>query len=151
MKKLLLILIVTFGIGAVASAQKAQVLIQPTVATQNAVFSQGLELGFQTGKDRASIVGQTFNDANDNREYFAGFKYGRALHQGKVLSFFVTGTALAHIDNDIALSIEPGTEANLHLGQNFALVGSVTAPLYQGETPFKSLNLKGAVGLQVKF
>ncbi len=150
MKKVIFILITVLTLGTVANAQ-SKVYVQPTVATQNAVFSQGLEIGFQTGKDRAAIIGQTFNGTNDDRQYFAGFKYGRVLHQGSVLDVVLTAAALAHVDHDIALSLEPGAEANLKFGEHFALVGGVTSPLYQGQTPFKSLNLKGAAGLKITF
>jgi hypothetical protein len=149
MKKLIFLLIATLGLGMFANAQ-SRAFVQGTVATQNAVFSQGLEVGAITGKDRVSLVGQTFEQEDQARQYYAGIKYGRALFQGDVLSFYATGAALTHIDRKFELSIEPGAELNLHLGKNVALVGAMSAPLYQGETPFKSLNLKGAAGVQLR-
>lgn len=152
MRKFLFILAALFTISLAAGAQtqEPKAFVQATVATQSGQFSQGLEIGAQTGKNRASIVGETF-EAADSRQYFAGIKYARAVFQGRTLDFLLTGQALAHIDDSVALSVAPGAELDFHLGKNLSLVGAISSPLYQDQAPFNSLNLKGSVGLQVRF
>ena len=152
MKKVLFILITVLTLGTVSHAQ-GRAYIQGTVATQSGLFSQGLEIGALKDKDRVGIVGETYERNYADRQYFVGLKYARALQQGEVIDFFVTGQALAHIQREVALSVEPGAELNVKLGHSgVAFVAAISSPLYQDEKPFGSgLNLKGALGLQARF
>lgn len=150
MKKLFILLIATLGFGAL-KAQTGSPFVQAKVSTFNGQLSEGLEIGGIKGKNRVSITGETQQVGDQARDFFAGVKYARSIETGQFLDFLLTGEAKVALERGAALSVEPGVGVDVHLGKNVSLIGGVSSPLFQNEAPFKSLNLKGGAGLQVRF
>lgn len=149
MKKLFILLIAALSLGTVTKAQ-SKTFVQAGVSTSAGQLFENVEVGAFSGHNKVSIVGESFDNSSTARQYFAGIKYARVFKASNSLDFLLTGAAKAHLDKDVALSVEPGVGLELGVG-GFSVVGSVSSPLYAGTTPFKSLNLKGGLGVQVSF
>lgn len=150
MKKILVLLIAALSFGAV-KAQTGHPFVQAKVSTFNGLVSEGVEIGGVKGKNRVSITAESFDSTGSARKYFGGVKYARAIETGQFLDFLLSGEAKVALAQGAALSVEPGVGVDIHLGKNVSLIGGVSSPLFQNEAPFRSLNLKGSAGLQVKF
>lgn len=154
MKKLGIVLILILGLNGLCGAQ-TKTFVQANVSVSNNRTYESLEVGATTGKNRLSVIAESYNKGNDltidsNRQYFGGIKYTRVVAVGKKLSLLMSGAALIHIDSDKSLSVEPGIGLEYTLFKNFSVSGSVSSPIHQNTTPFKSTQLKAGIGVQVR-
>lgn len=154
MKKLFIALVAIFTF-AVAGVAQTKTYVQANVSTSNRVLYESLEVGATTGKNRLAVVAESFNDRNNfsfarGREYFGGIKYTRGLSVGKRLDFLMLASAMMHIDKDLALFVEPGFGLGFNVSKTVGIIGSVTSPILQNTTPFKTTQLKANVGVQIK-
>jgi hypothetical protein len=154
MKKLLIILAVFFTLGLVAEAQPKNFL-RVGVGTSNSVTYESVEFGTIAKKNRISVVLETYNDANnftfkEDREFYGGIKYTRALPVGKNLDFLISGTGWVNFDSDMDMIIEPGLGAALNVSKNIEVVASISSPIYQNTQPLKPMYLKSGLGLQIR-
>lgn len=154
MFKLGLLVLAFLGLSPISKGQ-AKTFVEASIATSNSVMYQNVEIGATTGKNRLSVLIETFTPRNDfsvdsNRQYFGGVRYTRGVAVGKHLDLLMSCAAKIRLSSNMALSIEPGIGLGYNVSKRMAFFGLMTSPIHENTTPFKQLQLKAGVGVQVK-
>lgn len=102
------------------------------------VLNENLEFGAQSGKNRVSLVGQTFEQSNDVRKVLVGLKYLRVLPLFTDVSANASLAAKTRVDHTAFYVIEPGVGMEYTFAKNVSLLAGVSVPYRQTATTPKS-------------
>jgi hypothetical protein len=139
--------IMLLSVTAVAQHTPADFRIAAGVSLKSGVFHQSLEIGGTNNVNTWALVGDTYNDENDERQYYAGIKYLHQVPIGGVAYFVLGGEGKVHLDSDKQLVLEPLSGIQLNFGKNIGLLGSVSTQIRDGDRLFNPINLGAGVQL----
>ena len=153
MKKVIFTAIVALSIGTAVNAQivsKVSPFAQIGVSGGvDKVINFDAEVGAQAGKNRVSVVGQSF-DSNPkaDRKYLVGVKYLRLIPIFPNLQGTLSLAGKTRVDNTALYVVEPGAGFNFDFGKGVSLVTGITSPITQVSFTNRQTTFAGNAGLK---
>ena len=153
LKKMILTAIMALTIGTVVNAQivsKVTPFAQVGVSSGvTKVINFDGEIGAQLGKNRVSVVGQTFDsNVNVDRKYLVGVKYLRLIPVLPNLQGTISLIGKTRIDNTALYTIEPGAGFNFDFGRGLSLVTGISSPITQVSFTNRQTTFAGNAGIK---
>lgn len=153
MKKVMIVAIIALSIGTAVNAQivsKVSPFGQVGVSGGvDKVINFNAEVGAQGGKNRVSVVGQSFDsNPNADRKYLVGVKYLRLISLLPNLQGTVSLTGKTRMDNTALYVVEPGVGFNFDFGRGLSLVTGVTSPITQVSFTNRQTTFAGNAGIK---
>lgn len=107
------------------------------------------ELGAQAGRNRVSIIAQSF-DSNPNsyRKYSLGVKYLRLFPLVTNVQGTLSLAGRTRTDNTALYVLEPGAGFNIDFNKDLSLLVGITSPITQVSFTNKYTTLAGNLGLK---
>src|SRR5688572_1684998 len=103
MFKLGILILAFLGIASISNGQ-TKTFLQAEIATSNNVMYETVEVGATTGKNRLSVLVESYTAGNDftidsNRVYTGGIRYTRGVAVGKKLDLLMSCAAKMRISS----------------------------------------------------
>ena len=153
MKKVMIVAIIALSIGTAVNAQivsKVTPFVQAGVSGGvDKVVNLNAEVGAQAGKNRVSVVGQSF-DSNPkaDRKYLVGVKYLRLVPVLPNLQATLSLAGKTRVDNTALYVVEPGVGFNFDFGKGISLVTGITSPITQVSFTNRQTTFAGNAGIK---
>lgn len=150
---MILTALVALSIGTAVNAQivsKTTPFIQVGVSGGvSKVVNIDAEVGAQAGKNRVSVIGQSFDsNPNADRKFLVGVKYLRLLPVLPNLQATLSLAGKTRVDNTALYVVEPGAGFNFDFGRGVSLLAGVTSPITQVSFTNRQTTFAGNAGLK---
>lgn len=150
-RKLLLLGFLLLALTTFVNAQQQNKLrIAGGVSLVSGDVHQHFELGSTNGINTWALSTETFDQDDDNRQWYTGVKYLHQTQIGGTADFVLGGEALIHMNKDKDMIFKPIAGVQLNLGQKVGILGTMSVPIADNSSPFNPITLQGGLGLVLR-
>lgn len=147
--KIWLVAILVLSATCVFGQKNTNVSVGLAVQNDDAVTS--FEVGKTYGLNSVSLVAQTYQSVNSDRQWDAGVKFSHTLYgKNTPLNLRVNATTLVSLTGTYQyVTVQPGLSINYALNKNFSLGFETCTPIYEGSVLFKPVSWQTGLRLQL--